>query len=73
MYKNLHNFMEMAAVQQAKIDPQFPLRIKSYARKRPCLGVGSTTLLVHKDVCSMKDRLVDICDARRILNNRRQE
>jgi tRNA C32,U32 (ribose-2'-O)-methylase TrmJ len=33
MYRNLRNLVERAAVQQAEIDRQFPLRTKSYNPK----------------------------------------
>lgn len=74
MYHNLHNSVERASMQHAEINRQAPAGMDSFYTcftstwSRETLPSQST-----KSWVPIKNQLSNICDARHILNNKRQE
>jgi hypothetical protein len=73
MYPNLHNFVERATMQQAKIDRQFTLNTESYGLQTTLSWSRGTTHSIHKDARPHEGSPRGHVRCPTHLDNRRQE
>lgn len=74
MYRNLHNLLEGAVVQQAKVDRQFSLGTESHGpQTASSWSMGAQPTRSTRTCFPMRDCIENIHDARCILDNRRRE